>query len=98
MKVPQVTGMIIASSEHREDRINKIAPPVSQKDVAAILGDNNDTEFPIYREKAEDDYVKTIATGERRHRIKNDCLPGASVASCWHDTRQVSIRLASMTP
>lgn len=61
--MPQVTGAIIASSEHREACIHKLPPPKTMDEVAAILGDNSDKEFPIYREQAEDDYVKTIATG-----------------------------------
>lgn len=52
------------SCDHRERRINGLSPAKSYQDVANILGDEEDKDYPIFRESGKKDtLVKTIATG-----------------------------------
>lgn len=38
------------STMHRQARINDLPAPASTDDIAAILGDDGDSEYPIYRD------------------------------------------------
>ncbi|XP_046663653.1 uncharacterized protein LOC124356598 [Homalodisca vitripennis] len=63
LQVPEVGGMIVSSSNHRETTMQNMPEPQSADDVIKVLGDQSDKEFTIYRESGDDDYVKTISTG-----------------------------------
>ncbi|XP_063986303.1 beta-alanyl-dopamine/carcinine hydrolase isoform X1 [Diachasmimorpha longicaudata] len=63
LKVPEVEGVIIASSEHRHAAIARHSPPRTRREVMDILSDQTDNEYRVYQDFGPDDYVKTIATG-----------------------------------
>ncbi|KAG8227771.1 hypothetical protein J437_LFUL005778 [Ladona fulva] len=64
LKVPEVDGMIITSSDRRHAVMDNAPSPTTKQDVINILGDDSDKEYPIYREGKSEDFVKTIATGK----------------------------------
>ena len=53
----------VISSTHRANRINQLADPYSLADVRAILGDTQDTKYPLYRTPRTSDNASTVATG-----------------------------------
>ncbi|XP_057335239.1 beta-alanyl-dopamine/carcinine hydrolase [Microplitis mediator] len=63
LKVPEVDGVIIPSSEHRMSAILRHPRPRTRREVIDILTDQTDNEYRVYQEFGPDDYVKTIATG-----------------------------------
>ncbi|XP_043287183.1 uncharacterized protein tan [Venturia canescens] len=63
LKVPEVTGEIIDSSEHRMAAICRHPLPKTRDEVIDILSDRTDQEYSVYQEIKPTDYVKTIATG-----------------------------------
>ncbi|XP_063235695.1 beta-alanyl-dopamine/carcinine hydrolase isoform X2 [Bacillus rossius redtenbacheri] len=63
LKVPEVGGAIVTSSDRRQAAFMKFPVPRSKEDIEAILGDQSDREFSIFREESDDDYVKTVAVG-----------------------------------
>lgn len=63
LKVPEVTGEIIDSSEHRMAAICRHPLPKTRQEVIDILSDQTDKEYSVYQEIRPNDYVKTIATG-----------------------------------
>ncbi|XP_024936569.1 uncharacterized protein LOC107263304 isoform X2 [Cephus cinctus] len=63
LKVPEVDGLIIPSSEHRMEAICRHASPKTREDVIDILSDQTDNEYRVFQEIGPDDYVKTIAVG-----------------------------------
>ena len=69
LRVPEVVGTIIDSSEHRMAAICRHPAPKKQEDVLKILSDQTDPDYRVYQEIKEDDYVKTIATGNRMSKI-----------------------------
>lgn len=71
LKVPEVTGVIIDSSTHRMEAIQKHGPPKNSQDVINILSDQTDNEYRVFQEFGPQDYVKTIAVG-RYHLKKNN--------------------------
>lgn len=64
LKVPEVGGMIVSSSDARHETMNKMQKPQSVQDVVNILGDQSGKEFTIFRESGDEDFVKTIAVGK----------------------------------
>jgi len=50
------------STKHRQKRANEIPVPLVREDVLAILGDNEDSAWPIYRNSQPPDHVSTVAT------------------------------------
>lgn len=65
LQIPEVGGMIVASSDHRHATMEKMKKPESVDDVINILGDQSDKEFTIFRESGDDDFVKTVAVGKQ---------------------------------
>ncbi|XP_033223085.1 uncharacterized protein LOC117176852 [Belonocnema kinseyi] len=63
LKVPEVTGVIIDSSVHRMEAIQKHSPPKNREDVINILSDQTGNKYRIFQEFGKEDYVKTIAVG-----------------------------------
>ncbi|XP_011495510.1 PREDICTED: uncharacterized protein LOC105360318 [Ceratosolen solmsi marchali] len=63
LKVAEVEGLIIDSSIHRMQAINRHSPPKNRKEIMEILSDQTDDDFRVYQDIRPDDYVKTIATG-----------------------------------
>eukprot|EP00727_Mastigamoeba_balamuthi_P013614 m51a1_g8876 hypothetical protein (428) ;mRNA; f:624743-626561 len=56
---PQVVGK---SAQHRAARFRQFAAPWGARDVAAMLGDQGDREYPIYRDARAPDTGVTVAT------------------------------------
>jgi len=50
------------STEHRQRRANEFQVPLVQQDALDILGDNQDSDWPIYRNSRAPDHVSTVAT------------------------------------
>ncbi|KAJ8668718.1 hypothetical protein QAD02_010381 [Eretmocerus hayati] len=63
LKVTEVGGLIIDSSDHRMEAINRHSPPKTCQEVIEILSDQTDDYYRVYQEIRPEDYVKTIATG-----------------------------------
>lgn len=63
LKVPEVDGVIIPSSDHRMTAILRHPKPKTRREIIDILSDQTGTEYRVYQEFGPDDYVKTIATG-----------------------------------
>ncbi|XP_014236027.1 uncharacterized protein LOC106658534 [Trichogramma pretiosum] len=63
LKVPEVNGLIIDSSIHRMQAIERHPPPKTVQHVIDILSDQTDDDFRVYQEIRPEDHVKTIATG-----------------------------------
>lgn len=63
LKIPEVTGLIIDSSEKRMEAILKHPPAKSCQNVVDILSDQTDDEYRVYQDIRKDDAVKTICTG-----------------------------------
>jgi len=62
------------SSDHRLARYQKFPPPTNAQEIFAVLGDNEDKEYPIYRNgEAPDTSIVTIATAlfDLRQRTLN---------------------------
>ncbi|XP_071091493.1 beta-alanyl-dopamine/carcinine hydrolase-like [Haliotis cracherodii] len=53
----------IVSSQHRKARANQLPPPADVVGVTVILGDQGDSQYPIYRTPRPSDEEATIATG-----------------------------------
>ncbi|XP_046572397.1 uncharacterized protein LOC124280502 [Haliotis rubra] len=53
----------IVSSQHRKARANQLPPPADVVGVTIILGDQGDSQYPIYRTPRPSDEEATIATG-----------------------------------
>ncbi|XP_067651847.1 beta-alanyl-dopamine/carcinine hydrolase-like [Haliotis asinina] len=53
----------IVSSQHRKARANQLPPPADVSGVTFILGDQGDSQYPIYRTPRPSDEEATIATG-----------------------------------
>jgi hypothetical protein len=64
LKVIETEGLIIDSSIHRMQAINRHSPPKTREEVIEILSDQTDDDFRVYQDIRPDDYVKTIATGK----------------------------------
>lgn len=64
LKVPEVTGEIIDSSEDRMAAICRHPAPKNRQDILNVLSDQTGKGYRVYQEIKEDDYVKTIATGK----------------------------------
>ena len=64
LKVPEITGVIIDSSNHRMEAIKKHPSPKNRQDVINILSDQTDNDYRLFQEFGPEDYVKTIAVGE----------------------------------
>lgn len=79
LKVPEVTGEIIDSSEHRMAAICRHSLPKTRDEVIDILSDRTDKEYSVYQEIKPTDFVKTIATGELFGTRKNT----RSLVSIW---------------
>ena len=53
------------SCDHREQRMSELPVAKNYQDVANILGDEEDKDWPIFRESGKKDTpVKTIASGK----------------------------------
>ncbi|XP_044014646.1 uncharacterized protein LOC122856846 isoform X2 [Aphidius gifuensis] len=63
LKIAEVDGVIIPSSEHRMAAIQRHPAPKTRSEIVNILSDQTDNEYRVYQEFGPDDYVKTIATG-----------------------------------
>eukprot|EP01121_Diplochlamys_sp_Union-15-3_P020271 TRINITY_DN786_c0_g1_i2.p1 TRINITY_DN786_c0_g1~~TRINITY_DN786_c0_g1_i2.p1 ORF type:complete len:375 (-),score=48.63 TRINITY_DN786_c0_g1_i2:86-1210(-) len=61
-KVLDEQQQIKPTSPHRQARINQFNVPASAQDVLDILGDTEDSEYPIYRRYTELDNDSTVAT------------------------------------
>lgn len=59
---PSVDRRIIVSSDRRHAAMNKLPKPLRKEDVLAILGDQSDDDFPIFRDNG---YVVTLAAGKK---------------------------------
>ena len=57
----------MTSSWRRGMRVRKIENPSTTEEVLEIAGDNEDTEYPIYREPSNTDTGKTVATGDNHN-------------------------------
>ncbi|KAI5702048.1 hypothetical protein M8J75_016059 [Diaphorina citri] len=67
LDVPEVIGMMIDSSDRRQEVMDKLGAVKSKRDVISLLGDQtggkpNDGAHPIFRDE-EDGRVKTVAVG-----------------------------------
>jgi hypothetical protein len=63
LDIEQVTGLMIDSSEGRMTTFDSFKAPKNRADVIEMLGDNSADEHTVFREKDENDFVKTIAVG-----------------------------------
>ncbi|XP_032668197.1 uncharacterized protein LOC116842712 isoform X2 [Odontomachus brunneus] len=63
LKVAEVEGSIICSSERRMATISKYPPVECRQNVIDILSDQTDDEFRVYQEIDQNDPIKTLATG-----------------------------------
>ncbi|KOC61454.1 Acyl-coenzyme A:6-aminopenicillanic-acid-acyltransferase 40 kDa form [Habropoda laboriosa] len=63
LKVAEVEGLIVDSSEKRMNAICNHPPAKSRQDVLNILSDQTDDQYRVYQEINKEDRVKTIATG-----------------------------------
>lgn len=64
LKVPEMTGLIIDSSDERLDVLKKYGHPINKKGVIEMLSDQNGKNYRVFQESGPGDYVKTIAVGE----------------------------------
>jgi hypothetical protein len=64
LQIPEVGGMIVSSSDCRQDTQAQMPRPQTADDVINVLGDQSGKEFTIFREAGDDDYVKTVAVGK----------------------------------
>ncbi|XP_015509458.1 uncharacterized protein LOC107216708 [Neodiprion lecontei] len=62
LRVPEVDGLIIKSSECRMAAISRHPSPKNRQDVINILGDQTDNEFKVF-ESGNEDGITTIAVG-----------------------------------
>lgn len=76
LKAEESKELPIDSCTHREQRINELPVAKNYQDVASILGDDDDKDYPIFRESGKKDTrVKTIASGKTQRnysKIKED--------------------------
>lgn len=64
LKVEEVEGRIIESSNRRMEVISKHPPVECRQDVIDILSDQTGKDYRIYQDfGSDDDEIKTIATG-----------------------------------
>ncbi|XP_077302142.1 C45 family peptidase tan [Arctopsyche grandis] len=63
LKIPEVTGLIIDSSEERLDVLKKYGHPINKKGVIEMLSDQTGKNYRVFQESGPEDYVKTIAVG-----------------------------------
>ncbi|XP_078042397.1 C45 family peptidase tan [Augochlora pura] len=63
LNVPEVSGLIIDSSDRRMEIICKHPPPKNRQNVIDILSDQTTNDYRVYQDINKDDPVKTIATG-----------------------------------
>ncbi|XP_076649599.1 C45 family peptidase tan [Halictus rubicundus] len=63
MKIPEVGGLIIDSSDKRMEAILKHPPAESNQNVVDILSDQTGDKYRVYQDIRKSDPVKTIATG-----------------------------------
>lgn len=59
LNVPQVSGLIIDSSEARLDVLTQFPAPISQDDVVNMLGDESHNNYKVFT----NGFVKTVAMG-----------------------------------
>lgn len=60
--VVEVPGFGV-SSKHRQARADSLKKPINLQDALNVLGDNEDSEYPIYRIPSQTDQGCTVATG-----------------------------------
>ena len=54
----------MTSSRRRNKRVRQFATPKNVNDLLIIASDNEDKEYPIFREPCKTDQMKTVATGK----------------------------------
>lgn len=67
LKVKEVGGLIVESSDTRHQVLEEMKPPKSKKEVIKLLSHQREDNFTIYRDvgpKAKEDIV-TIAIGKK---------------------------------
>ncbi|XP_026276957.1 uncharacterized protein LOC113205509 isoform X2 [Frankliniella occidentalis] len=63
LKIPEVGGMIVSSSDARHATMEAQPDPFTLQDVIRVMGDQSHPEHNIFREAGDDDFVKTVAVG-----------------------------------
>ncbi len=64
----------MTSSWRRKERVKQLDKPKSENDLLAIASDNEDKDYPIYREPSATDPGKTVSTGELHLRVNLNSL------------------------
>ncbi|XP_046368172.2 uncharacterized protein LOC124143300 [Haliotis rufescens] len=80
-------GMDIVSSQHRKARAQTLPPPVNVLGIRRILGDEGDSQYPLYRTPRPSDAFHTTITGIF---VLDDCVLMMYTSNPWTTPRPIS--------